>query len=168
MKNHMHTRHYFKLSLYGFVAGFLATLTVHQFALWLLRQAGIAPFAPYNMTPTQPFGLPAVISLAFWGGIWGILLALFQRRLAGGSRYWFTIFGFGAVYPSLVALLIVAPLKGHPIGVGWHWQLLVTAFIINGVWGLGTGGLVRWMFKRPETHETQQLSGPECSPGLAC
>jgi len=39
------------------------------------------------------------------------------------------------------------PLKGRPVGGGWHPALLITAFLINGAWGVGTalilGGLSR-------------------------
>jgi hypothetical protein len=33
----------------------------------------------------------------------------------------------------------VLPLKGQPIGGGWHAPLLLTAPLINGAWGIGTG-----------------------------
>jgi apolipoprotein N-acyltransferase len=159
-----HNRIY-KLLAIGFIAGFIATLTFHQIALWLLRMATIAPFAPYNMAATQPWGIPAVISLALWGGVWGALFAYIQQGFPRGGGYWATAFGFGAIFPSLVALLIVAPLKGHPLGGGWHWQLLLTAFLINGVWGIGTGVFFKLMSNMPERRVGNQ---PECSPGMAC
>ncbi len=129
--------------LIGFVAGFLATLIFHQLMLALLWGAGVAPFRPFQMTATAPFGVPAVFSLAFWGGVWGILYVLVERSFARGSSYWLMAFLFGAVLPSLVALLVVLPLKGHPMGGGWHPPLLLTAFLVNGAWGVGTGLIVR-------------------------
>ena len=165
MESNQPTRYFTKLTLYGFAAGFLATLTFHQFALWLLRQATIAPFAPYNMAPTQPWGIPAVFSLALWGGVWGILFAFLQNEFPRNNNYWIAAFGFGAVFPSLVALFIVAPMKGHPLGGGWGWQLLLTAFLINGVWGTGTGALLRWMLAAPKAGRRHR---PECRPGMAC
>jgi hypothetical protein len=125
--------------LFGFIAGFLATLIFHQVALALLWWAGVAPLGPFSMIATQPFGVPAVISLAFWGGVWGILFGLIDVNLPRGGGYWLTAFLFGAILPTLVALLVVLPLKGRPIGGGWQPALLVTAFLINGVWGVGTG-----------------------------
>lgn len=140
--------------LSGFIAGFLATLIFHQLTLLLLWKAGIAPFAPFSMAPTHPFGVPAVISLAFWGGIWGIAYAYIDSRFPQGAGYWPAAFLFGAIAPSAVALLIVLPLKGRPVGGGWHAPLLVTAFLINGAWGLGTGlimrGLKRTLFRKVE------------------
>lgn len=131
----------------GFSAGFFATITFHQMILWALWLAGFAPFRPYVFTAVPPLDLPAVISLAFWGGIWGIALAVILNRIRSGG-YWTTAFLFGAVFPSLVALLIVLPLKGKPLGGGWHLPLLVTAFVINGAWGFGTGAFLRLFVSR--------------------
>lgn len=124
--------------LYGFIAGFLSTLVFHQLTLEVLWIAGLAPFGPFSMAATQPLGIPAVLSLAFWGGIWGILFAQLEGGFPRRGGYWAVTFLFGAILPSLVALLIVLPLKGKPMGGGWHVSLLITAFLINGAWGIGT------------------------------
>lgn len=128
---------------FGFAAGFIATITFHQFVLTVLWAAGVTPMHPFAMAPSPPFGIPAVISLAFWGGIWGIVLAMVDASFPHGWGYWATAFLFGAILPSLGALLVVLPLKGRPMGGGWHLPLLVTAFLINGFWGLGTGIFLR-------------------------
>jgi len=133
----------------GFFAGFLSTLVFHQLTLALLWTFKLAPFGPFNMTPVGPFGIPAVLSLAFWGGIWGIVYTLVDRRFPSGMAYWVYAFLFGAIFPTLVALLVVLPLKGRPLGGGWHRDLLITAFLINGAWGLGTGLLLKLM--RPKS-----------------
>jgi hypothetical protein len=134
----------------GFMAGFFSTLTVHQWLLALLRGIGLTPSVPFVMTATQPFGVPAVFSLAFWGGIWGFLLAMVEGRFPRRG-YWLIAFLFGAILPSLVALMIVLPLKGRPMGGGWHPPQLVNAFLINGAWGMGTAlifkALWRWFPK---------------------
>lgn len=134
--------------LYGFIAGFLATLIFHQLTLSALWAMGIAPFAPFAMAATKPFAVPAVFSLSFWGGIWGCLFALIDHRFPARLAYWLTAFLFGAIFPSLVALLVVLPLKGKPMGGGWHAPLLVTAFLINGAWGVGTGIIIRLLCRR--------------------
>lgn len=138
---------YFARIAAAFAAGFLATLIFHQLALWLLWQAGVAPFAPFSLATTDPFGVPAVFSLSFWGGIWGILFALAECRFPSKGGYWVAAFLFGAVLPSFVALVIVLPLKGHPMGGGWGFPLLITAFLINGAWGIGTALFLR-LFSR--------------------
>lgn len=50
--------------VFGFIAGFLATLIFHQLTLVVLWYMGIAPFGPFPMAATQPFDIPAVFSLA--------------------------------------------------------------------------------------------------------
>jgi hypothetical protein len=124
--------------LYGFIAGFLSTLVFHQLTLEVLWVVGLAPFGPFSMVATSPFGIPAVFSLAFWGGIWGILFAQLERGFPRRGGYWAVTFLFGAILPSLFALLIVLPLKGKSMGGGWHAPILITAFLINGAWGIGT------------------------------
>jgi hypothetical protein len=119
-------------TLFSFIAGFLATLIFHQLALALLWWLGIASFAPFSMAATRPLGVPAVISLAFWGGAWGIVFGLVEKRFPSSGGYWVMAFLFGAFFPTLVALLVVLPLKGAPIGGGWHTPLLLTALLING------------------------------------
>lgn len=167
MKHDMQINRNIKRTIGGFAAGFLATLTFHQIALWLLWEMHIAPFAPYNMSATQPWGIPAVFSLALWGGVWGVLFAYVQSRFPRSTRYWVSAFFFGAIFPSLVVLLVVLPMKGLPLGGGWHWPLLVTAFLINGVWGIGTGILLRTWFHMAEIPEHPGHS-PQCSPGMTC
>jgi hypothetical protein len=127
-----------RILLLGFIAGFLSTFIFHQLLLALLWSIGIAPYRPFNMAATPPFGVPMVFSLAFWGGLWGIFLALWEGRFPRRG-YWLILFLFGAILPSLVAFFIVLPIKGRPLGGGWHPGFLVTAFLINGVWGLGSG-----------------------------
>ena len=60
-----------KRLLFGFFAGFLAVWIFHQLTLLVLWNVGLAPFAPFSMAATKPFGVPATLSLAIWGGIWG-------------------------------------------------------------------------------------------------
>jgi hypothetical protein len=129
----------------GFVAGFLATLIFHQLLLVVLWSARVAPFGPFQMAATKPFGVPAVFSLAFWGGIWGLIYVLLELRFPAGKGYWAAAFLFGAIFPTLVALLVVLPLKGRPLGGGRHAALLVTAFLINGAWGIGTATILKTM-----------------------
>jgi hypothetical protein len=63
--------------------------------------------------------------------------------------------------------LVVLPMKGLPMGGGWHWPLLLTAFLINGVWGVGTGLLLRVLFHMSESADHHEHT-PQCSPGMTC
>ena len=124
------------------MAGFLATLLFHQVAVALLWKIGMAPGPSFQITPRPPFGLPAVFSLAFWGGIWGILFADVDRYFPHKANYWLTALLGGSILPSLVALLVVVPLKGGAIGAGWNPHIWLFALIVNGAWGVGTGVLL--------------------------
>jgi hypothetical protein len=137
--------------LLGFVAGFFAVLIFHQLTLWVLWAVGFAPMKPFVMTATKPFGVPVMFSLAFWGGVWGIIFAFIDRAFPKSGGYWVTAFLFGAILPTAFALLVVMPLKGLPMGGGWHMHLVVTALIINGAWGIGTG-----IFLKLLTHRSHQ------------
>ena len=64
----------------GFVAGFIAVFLFHQPALALLSQLGIANAATYSFAAVPPFGVPRVISIAFWGGVWGVIYAAVEQR----------------------------------------------------------------------------------------
>ncbi len=125
----------------AFLAGLIATFVFHQGGLALLNQTGLTDRAPFNMSATEPFGVPQVFSLAFWGGVWGIALALF---LGTRKKGWFTrAFIFGALLPTAVALFVVMPLKGQPLAGGWDHHLILGAVILNGLWGLGTALIFR-------------------------
>lgn len=126
-----------------FAAGFCGTIFFHQPALWLLHVAHVSPRAPYVMTPVPPFGIPAVISLAFWGGVWGLILipAIAKVRSEGG--YWIAAILFGAIAPTLVAWFIVAPIKHQPIAGGFKPAAMMIGLIVNGAWGLGTAVFFR-------------------------
>jgi hypothetical protein len=125
--------------LYGFIAGFIATLVFHQIGLLLLHFAGMTPGMPYNMHRVAPFGVPQFISLAFWGGVWGIVFVLVEPYLAHSpGGYWVGAIVFGAIFPTLVAWFVVRPLKGLPVGEIFRVPGVFVGPIVNGLWGLGT------------------------------
>jgi hypothetical protein len=122
----------------AFIAGFLATLIFHQGLLGLLYLAGVAPAPPFNLGPTAPLGVPAVLSLAFWGGVWGVALWAVLSRFRG-AVHWALAIGLGAIGPSAVALLLVFPLKGLAVNA----TIVVGALLLNGFWGLGLALIMR-------------------------
>ena len=130
----------------GFVAGALSVLVFHQGLVFVLNQVGLSSYLSYVWTPTQPFGVPQVLSLAFWGGLWGIAWAALAAKLKGSSRLGFA-FLFGAILPSLVAVAVVAPLKGIDSTL-MNARILAFALLVNGVWGLGTELFLR-LGRRP-------------------
>jgi hypothetical protein len=129
--------------LLAFAAGFISVLLFHQGMLIFLNQINFTQFTAYPTDPTQPFGIPAIWSLAFWGGLWGIVLAVFTLSLRKKLSYWLTVLLFGALAPTAVFLFIVFPLKGMPVAGGWEFTLIATGLMLNGVWGLGTALLLQ-------------------------
>ena len=128
---------------FAFIAGFTAVLVFHQGMLTYLHSIGFTNLAPFPMQPTKPFGIPVIWSLAFWGGAWGLVFAMFERHFPGGESYWLWVIIFGALGPSLVAWFVVAAIKGQPLAAGWNVSRMVTGLLVNSAWGLGTALFLR-------------------------
>ena len=128
--------------LSAFAAGFLGTLVFHQGLLGLLYLGGVRPRAPFPMAPTEPLGIPQVVSLAFWGGVWAMALMPLLRRWTGGT--WLTAWTVaGSLGPTAVALFVVFPLKGLGVAGGWDPKIIVGGLLLNAAWGLGTALFLR-------------------------
>jgi len=134
-------RNYVRLVVIGFLAGAISVFVFHQGFIFIGWRLGMLPNAPYSLEPTAPLGVPRVISSAFWGGLWGIALALLLERLRRTDWLWVAIL-FGGILLPLAGILVVTPLKGGE--VAWPSStMLLRGFIINGVWGLGAALLYR-------------------------
>jgi hypothetical protein len=131
----------------GFVAGLLATLIFHQGVLAVLHLFGLTERTWFVMERIPPLGVPAVVSLAFWGGLWGVVFAqaALRRRAV---NYWLFAAIFGAMVPTLVNWFISAPLHGRPLGGGWHGADMLASVLVNTAWGLGTALFLRLFFRR--------------------
>ncbi|HYG88017.1 MAG TPA: hypothetical protein VD978_17315 [Azospirillum sp.] len=133
----------------GFMAGFVAVLIFHQAMLGILHLIGVTPGIPWAFRPVPPFGVPQVLSLAFWGGVWGIVFVSVEKAFPrDGAGYWIAAGLFGAIALTLVAWFVVAPLKGAPVAGGWQPASMATALLVNGAWGLGTALLLRLLERR--------------------
>ena len=132
----------------AFLAGALATLVFHQGAVWTLYQTGLMPpgFEPWSLNPVPPLGVPTVLSKAFWGGLWAILIA---QLLAGrsGSGYWLGWVLLGAIALPVVAIFVVPPLKGMPIPA--FTERFPLYALINAIWGFGAAVFLRLMHASP-------------------
>ena len=126
----------------AFVAGFLSTLMFHQAVVGLFYMAGLFPRVPWNLAPVPPLGVPSVLSLAFWGGVWGIPIWYLMRH-ATGTAYWMRAIVFGAIGPTVVAILVVSRIKMGDFSAASNVQFWVGGLIVNGVWGLGLAMLMR-------------------------
>ncbi|EQC47159.1 hypothetical protein [Bacteriovorax sp. Seq25_V] len=129
-----------KTIIKSFLAGFLSTLIFHQGVFGLFYLLKIIPKAPFNMSPTEPFGVPAVISLSFFGGLWGVAIwKLVQND--NGLKHWMKSLIYGAVGPTAVAFLVVFPLKG----VEFNPVFVIFGLILNAAWGGGNSLLMKAM-----------------------
>jgi len=133
--------------LLAFVAGFFAVLIFHQGMLALLHAVNFTPRGPFPTTPIPPFGIPQIWSLAFWGGVWGIVFAAIFPRLRQDTRYWITALLFSAIAPTLVAWFVVAPLKNQPIAGDFQPATILTGLLVNGAWGIGTALLLALLLR---------------------
>jgi hypothetical protein len=127
-----------------FIAGFVSTLVFHQGLLTVFYLAAVVPRAPYDLKAVPPLAIPAVISLAFWGGAWGVAIWPFLKNV-NGPGYWVRAQVISAIASGSVTLFIVFPLKGMPMAGGWNPKVIVSTLILNGTWGLGTALLMRLM-----------------------
>ena len=123
----------------GFVAAAIAVPTFHQ-GMWellhILSIDGLTMPAWYPMDPVPPLGVPKILNLCFWGGLYGIPFALLMRRFTLPLWLCGLILGFIAV---LVGNFVVPAVKGLPVGGGWIALNWVRSAAINGCWGIGVG-----------------------------
>lgn len=120
--------------LIAFVAGFMSTLVFNQGMLAFLHAIAFTPIAPYPTTPTKPLGFPFFWSAAFWGGIWGIVLASVLNQIQRRFFYWGTAFLFGMFVPTLVSIFVVFPLQRVTVTP----NLIFLILMVNSAWGIGT------------------------------
>ncbi len=76
------------------------------------------------------------MDLCFWGGVWGAAFGAVWR--GGTASLWWAglLLGFLA---GATGLIVVAAIKGLPIGGGWQLNNWIKSMLINGSWGLGVG-----------------------------
>lgn len=131
----------------GFCAAVLAVLIFHQgmwAALNVANLPGLGMPRPYPMDAVPPLGIPRIVNLCFWGGLYGIAFGLLFPRI--GMPSWLAGLLFG-VLAALVGLFVVPAIKGLPVGGGWEVLRWVRSFLINGAWGLGLGLIFPTLFR---------------------
>ena len=129
--------------LLGFLAGSLSVLIFSSGAIAILHAAGLVALVPWDTSPVAPFGVPQIVSAAFWGGLWGGLYALLEPRLTGRLGWWLGGLLFGAVLPVLVVWFVVLPLKGAPVGGGFELPMVLVVLFLHAVFGLGAAIVFR-------------------------
>ena len=92
-----------------------------------------------------PFGVPVIVSLSFWGGLYGAVFGLLMPRFTWPMWLCGLVLG---VIAALVGMFIVAPIKGNPIAGGWQAWPIARSLLINGFWGLGVGVILPLLMPR--------------------
>jgi hypothetical protein len=131
-------------TILGFVGGAVAYLGFVMAVWGVIQAAGYIPadaLPPWWTGGIPPFGIPRVVSNAFWGGLWGAVLSNVLVRVRG-SAYWIAWPAVGSVALSLVSLFLVPSLKGNPINP-LTVRGLAVQFALAGTWGLGAAIVLR-------------------------
>ncbi|UYN97536.1 MAG: hypothetical protein KIT25_11605 [Enhydrobacter sp.] len=126
-----------RTAVIGFIAGFVGVLVFHQFGFYVSNELGLTRANLYNLRPVPPFGVPTILSAAFWGGLWGIAAAFVVERLApplNGPLGWIL---FAGVVVTLVNWFVVLPIKGVPVGGGFRMPGVVAVPVVYAFWGFG-------------------------------
>lgn len=135
------TGNFWRMVVAGFVAGALSVLVFHQLGFHFAAELGFGRSSLYSMRPVPPWGVPTIVSQAFWGGLWGILGAFVVARLPGilnGALGWVL---FSITLVLAVNWFVVLPIKGAPVGGGWRLPGVVVVPIVYALWGFGM-----WLF----------------------
>ena len=122
--------------LVGFIAGALSVFIFHQLGFWISNELGYTRSVLYNMRGVPPWGVPTIVSSAFWGGLWGIAAAFLVPRLPGvlsGVLGWIL---FAAVVVALVNWTVVLPIKSGQFRMP-VMPILVVLPLVYGLWGFG-------------------------------
>ena len=130
----------------GFSAGAIAALVFHQGLAEVFDLLGIGRNLAFRLVATWPFGIPAVVSLTFWGAMYGIVLALLMPRLR--RPLWQVGIALG-LFAGLITLVVVLPLKGVNLAHGWALWPMARTLILTTSWGLGTSLILPLLQPRP-------------------
>ncbi len=103
------------------------------------------PVWPYSLRAIPPFGVPAVLNLCFWGGLYGLVFGLVYPKLSGMMWLNGLVLGLCAV---LVGFFVVPTIKGLPIGGGWMLTNWGRSILINGFFGIGVGVIYPFLSRR--------------------
>jgi hypothetical protein len=130
----------------GFIAGAIATVTVHEAINYGLLHAGLFPRVPWSMEPVPGIGIPRIASDAAWGGLWGVIFALILGDVPKGSM---TLKGIilGILGPALVGVFILVPIltSKFPLFFNGDLHMIGPVLLILAGFGAATAWLYGFM-----------------------
>ncbi len=133
----------------GFIAGVIATVTVHELISWIFntywtgwpRQSW--NFAPVANSMVPDFAVPQIVSDAFWGGLWGSVFGLILGSKPEGAL---TVRGaiLGIFGPALIGVFLAVPLLTgrFPPFFGGDASMIIPVLCILA----GFGAVTAWLY----------------------
>jgi hypothetical protein len=130
----------------GVLAAALSVLFAHESVVYVLNALGRVSRRAWTMTPAiPPFGVPYLLNLVFWGGLWGILFA-FIHPLLPGRMMWLKGLICGAMVVVFGGWILVPLIKGQLLGLpnqelfsAFDPQRMLNSTLIVCGYGLGLG-----------------------------
>jgi hypothetical protein len=118
----------------GSLAGALAILIFHQTTLQIFFWLGLSAQASFRIAHVPPFNAPLVVSITFWGAVYGGLLGLVLPWTRGPLCAKTAVTGMCATGLSWFVFL---PLMGQATAFGWHAGPMLRSFAAYQMWGIG-------------------------------
>ena len=118
----------------GSLAGALAILVFHQTTLQIFFWLGFSPQAAFRIAQVPPFNAPLVVSITFWGAVYGGLLGLVLPWIPGPL---FAKTAMAGVCATGLAWFLFLPLMGHSAAFGWQTGPILRSFAAYQMWGIG-------------------------------
>ena len=134
-----------KAILLGFIAGAIATLTVHEIISWIFTLPNIWTGwgrQSWNMNPAAMTGVPQIVSDTFWGGAWGALFPVIFGVLPRGALT-FKGMLYGLIGPALIGVFIAMPMitQRWPLFFDGNSSIVVPVLCILAGFGAALGWL---------------------------
>ncbi len=138
-----------KSILLGFIAGAIATVTVHELISWIFLNYWTGwDRVSWNMDPVSnsiypDFALPRILNDMFWGGLWGSLFGLILGSRPEGAL---TLRGMilGLIGPAILGVFLAVPLltgRFPPFFGGDMSKIIPVLFILAGF-----GAVTAWLY----------------------
>lgn len=127
------------------VAGAIAVLIFHQTTLQIFFWLGLAPQAAFRIAHVPPFHAPMILSITFWGALYGGLFGWATARLKGPLWLFGLVAGFCVL---LLTCFVIKPLSGLPVAFGWQKAAMLRAFVASEMWGVGVGLILPLLLPR--------------------
>lgn len=134
-----------KAMVLGFIAGAIATVTVHEMISAAFNNAALWTGwdrISWDMTPNE-YGAPKLLSAMFWGGLWGALFPVIFGTLPKGPLTFKGLL-YGIIGPALIGVFIAVPLltQRFPIFMDGRAELVVPVLAILA----GFGACLGWLY----------------------